>query len=56
MLRILPGGRMEIPFKFFDKEITTNNLGYTIEIEVATQNVTDYDALIIDAFDETEGL
>ena len=56
MLRILPGGRMEIPFHFFDKEITSNNMGYTIEVEVATQNVTDYDALIIDAFDETEGL
>ena len=28
----------------------------TIEVEVATQNVTDYDALIIDAFDETKGL
>lgn len=56
MLRILPGGRMTIPFKFFEQEITSNGVGYTIELELATQNVTNYEALIIDAFDTTEGV
>ena len=56
MLRILPGGRMTIPFKLFEQEITSNGVGYTIELELATQNVTNYEALIIDAFDKTEGV
>ena len=53
MLRILPGGSMTIPFTFFNEEIVNNNIGYTIEMELATQNVTNYESLIIDAFDET---
>ena len=56
MLRILPGGQMTIPFYLFEEEITNNNVGYTIEIEVATQNVTDYDSLILTSFDDSEGV
>lgn len=55
MLRILPGGRVEIPFEPFKNEITNNNVGYTIEIELASQNVTDYEALILNIFDDTVG-
>lgn len=49
-LRLLPGGSMSIPFYPFSEEIS--NSGYTIELELSTQNVTDYEALIIDVFDE----
>ena len=56
MLRILPGGKMTIPFYPFKDEIANNNIGYTIEIEVATQNVTNYDSLILASFDDTEGV
>lgn len=52
MLRILPGGSVTIPFKPFENEIVNNNIGYTIELELATQNVTNYESLIIDIFDE----
>ena len=55
MLRILPGGKMTIPFYPFKDEITNNNVGYTIEIEIATQNVTNYDSLILASFDDSEG-
>lgn len=54
MLRILPGGSVTIPFKPFENEIVNNNVGYTIELELATQNVTNYESLIIDIFDESE--
>ena len=56
MLRILPGGQMTIPFYPFEEEITNNNVGYTIEVEVATQNVTNYDSLILSSFDDSEGV
>ena len=49
-LRLLPGGSMTVPFYPFSEEIS--NSGYTIELELATQNVTDYEALIVDIFDE----
>ena len=56
MLRILPGGQMTIPFYPFEEEITNNNVGYTIEIEIATQDVTNYDSLILSSFDDSEGI
>ena len=56
MLRILPGGKMTIPFYPFIEEIVNNNIGYTIEIEVATQSVTNYDSLILASFDDSEGV
>lgn len=50
ILRLLPGSKMEIPFKPFAKELSTS--GYTIEIELATQNVSDYDSVVLASFNE----
>ena len=59
MLRLLPGSSMEIPYGIFKNNFVDERLyqGYTIELELGTQNVTDYDALIIDTQEEnTTGL
>ena len=53
VLRLLPGSSMTIPFKPFEKDITQT--GYTIEVEMATQNVSDYDSIIMDSFSEGRG-
>ena len=44
VLRLLPGSSMNIPFKPFESNITST--GYTIEVELATQNVSDYDSIM----------
>lgn len=53
VLRLLPGSSMFIPFKPFEKDITLT--GYTIEAEIATQNVSDYDSIIVESFNEGRG-
>lgn len=53
VLRLLPGSSMTIPFKPFEKDITQT--GYTIEVEIATQNVSDYDSIIAESFSEGRG-
>ena len=54
MLRLLPKSSMYIPFMPFNKEITSS--GYTIEVEIATQNVNDYDSVIASSFTNDRGL
>ena len=53
VLRFLPKNKMTIPFKPFatDKRAT----GYTMEFEIATHNVTDYDAVIMSCVHEGRG-
>lgn len=52
-LRLLPGSEMFIPFEPFANNITTN--GYTIELELATQNVSDYDSIVIESYSGSRG-
>lgn len=54
VLRLLPGSSMNIPFKPFESNITST--GYTIEVELATQNVSDYDSIIMESFSGGRGL
>ena len=53
VLRFLPKNKMTIPFKPFatDKRAT----GYTMEFEIATHNVTDYDAVIMSCVHDGRG-
>jgi hypothetical protein len=44
---------MEIPFKPFATDKRTT--GYTIEIEMATHNVKDYDSIVLSCMDEGRG-
>lgn len=53
VLRLLPGSSMSIPFYPFGKDITLT--GYTIEVEIATQNVSDYDSIIVESFSGGRG-
>ena len=48
ILRLLPGSSAEFSFKPFENEPTIT--GYTIEVEIATQNVSDYDSIIAESF------
>lgn len=45
MLRILPGGTMTIPFKLFESDARAS--GVTVEVEMATHNVRDYDTVVM---------
>lgn len=45
MLRILPGGQMTIPFRLFEND--ARNSGVTVEVEMATHNVRDYDTVVM---------
>lgn len=54
MLRLLPDSQMTIPFMPFETEIS--NIGYTIEVELATQNVSDYETIIASSFSGERGL
>lgn len=59
LLRLLPGASLTIPYHIFKDNFLdgTKYQGYSIEIELGTQNVTDYDALIIDTMgNNNEGL
>ena len=53
VLRFLPKNKMVIPYRPFatDKRDT----GYTIEIEMATHNVKDYDSAVISCMDDGRG-
>lgn len=53
ILRFLPKNKMEIPFKPFATDKRTT--GYTIEIEMATHNVKDYDSVVLSCMDEGRG-
>lgn len=54
MLRLLPKSEVFIPYFPFKEEIS--NTGYTIEVELATQNVSDYDSVIMSSFSSDRGL
>lgn len=45
VLRLLPGGTMTIPFKLFQTDKRAN--GATIEVEMSTHNVRDYDSIVM---------
>ena len=45
MLRLLPGSEMTLPFKLFATDCRTN--GATVEVEMATNNVRDYDSVVM---------
>ena len=53
VLRLLPKSRMIIPYQPFASD--KRNTGYTMEFEIATHNVKDYDAVVIDCMDEGRG-
>ena len=53
VLRFLPKNKMTIPFQPFATD--KRNTGYTIEIEMATHNVKDYDATVISCAHEGRG-
>ena len=54
VLRFLPKNKMVIPYQPFatDKRAT----GYTIELEMATHNVKDYDSIVLSCVHEGRGL
>ena len=53
VLRFLPKNKMTIPFKPFATDKRTS--GYTMEFEIATHNVTDYDAVIMSCVHDGRG-
>lgn len=53
VLRFLPGDLMNIPFMPFATDCRTN--GYTIEAELASHNVQDYDSLVVSCFSGGRG-
>jgi hypothetical protein len=53
ILRFLPKNKMTIPFKPFATDKRTT--GYTIEFEIATHNVKDYDSVVISCVDQGRG-
>jgi hypothetical protein len=53
VLRFLPKNKMTIPFKPFATDKRTT--GYTMEFEIATHNVTDYDAVIMSCVHDGRG-
>lgn len=54
-LRFLPGNTMNIPFYPFSNENDLRVTGYTIEAELATHNVRDYDSIVISSMDDGRG-
>lgn len=53
VLRFLPGDLMNIPFMPFATDCRTN--GYTVEVELASHNVQDYDSLVVSCFSGGRG-
>ena len=54
VLRFLPKNKMTIPYQPFATDKRT--AGYTIEIEMATHNVKDYDSVVLSCVNEGRGL
>ena len=54
VLRFLPKNKMTIPYQPFATD--KRNAGYTIEIEMATHNVKDYDSVVLSCVHEGRGL
>ena len=53
VLRFLPKNKMVIPYRPFETD--KRDTGYTIEIEMATHNVKDYDSTVISCVDDGRG-
>lgn len=53
VLRLLPGSGMSIPFKLFASD--RRDSGATIEVEMATHNVRDYDSVVISCLSNGRG-
>lgn len=53
MLRFLPGDTMEIPLKIFDDDCRST--GLTIEVEMATRDVRDYESVVISCISNERG-
>lgn len=53
VLRFLPDDTMFIPFKPFATDFRGN--GYTIEAEIATHNVRDYDSIVVESLNKGTG-
>lgn len=54
LLRLLPGSEMSIPFKPFETDARAT--GYTIEVEMATHNVRDYDTTVLSCLSDGRGM
>lgn len=54
VLRFLPKNKMVIPYQPFATDKRTT--GYTIELEMATHNVKDYDSIVLSCVHEGRGL
>ena len=54
VLRFLPKNKMIIPYQPFATDKRT--AGYTIELEMATHNVKDYDSIVLSCVNEGRGL
>lgn len=53
MLRLLPGGQMTIPFHLFATDC--RDTGATVEVEMATHNVRDYDSVVMSCLSGNRG-
>lgn len=53
VMRLLPGSSVEIPFQPFATDARSN--GYTIECEIATHNVRDYDTVVLSCLSKERG-
>lgn len=54
VLRLLPGGSMALPFHIFASDART--AGLTVEVEMATHNVRDYDTVVLSCLSGGRGL
>lgn len=53
MLRLLPGSSMFLPFNLFETDHRDN--GVTVEVEMATHNVRDYDSIVMSCLSAGRG-
>ncbi|WP_300685438.1 DUF6273 domain-containing protein [Acutalibacter sp. 1XD8-36] len=54
VLRLLPGGEMRLPYNIFGSDART--AGLTVELEMATHNVRDYDTVVLSCLSGGRGL
>ncbi len=53
ILRLLPGGKVTLNYKLFAGDKRTN--GVTVEVEMATHNVRDYDSIVMSCLSGSSG-
>ena len=53
MLRVLPGGEVTIPYQLFSSD--RRDSGVTVEIEMSTHNVRDYDSVVVSCLSAGRG-